>query len=63
MSTYGTALYTTQTPLLSIFNFLDGQGNPERNLGFFDIYFRSTHAYTTVPTTAANLYVALDYAV
>ena len=60
-ATYGTALYTTQTPLVSIFNFLDGQGNLQRNLGFFDLYFRSTHAYTTVPTTAANLYTRLEY--
>jgi hypothetical protein len=61
LATYGSPLYITQTPLVNIFNFLDGQGNLQRNLGYFDIYFRSTHAYTTVPTTAANLYVRLEY--
>lgn len=62
IATYGSPLYISQTELVTIFNFLDGSGNLLRNPGFLDLYVCTTHAYTTVPSAAANLYVRVEYA-
>lgn len=62
LATYGSPKYVSETPLCEIFNFLDGQGQLLHNPGFLDFYIKSTHAYTTVPTTAANFFLRAEYA-
>jgi hypothetical protein len=60
-ATYGTALAITQTPLVELFNFLDGNNKPLENLGYFDLIAVVSHAYTTVPTGTAELYTKLTF--
>jgi hypothetical protein len=58
-----TNLALVQTPLVALFNFLDGRGVVEEELGYFDVFINTTHAYTTVPTTVANLFMRAQYTV
>lgn len=55
-------LTLTETPLVEIFNFLDGRGVAMENLGYFDLYAYVTNAYGTVPAAALNLFAKLTYA-
>lgn len=52
-----------QKPLEAIFGFKSPLGVDQRGIGFLDILIESQHAYATVPTTAANLMVKVEYVV
>jgi hypothetical protein len=56
-----TMLNLTQTPLVELFNFLDGRGYAMENLGYFDIFVVVTHAYNTQPAAAYNMYAKVSY--
>jgi hypothetical protein len=51
----------TQTPVVSLFNFLDGRSVPIENLGWVDIYVYVSHAYATVPGAALTLFGRVEY--
>jgi hypothetical protein len=56
-------LSLAETPLLKLFNLWDITSKPLTNLGFFDLVVLTSHAYTTVPNAAANLYARVRYAI
>lgn len=51
-----TPLLLVQTPLVELFNFLDGRGYAMENLGYFDLLVVVTHAYNTQPSAGYNLF-------
>ena len=62
IATYGNALTLTQTPLVQLFNFRDGQNNPITKLGMMDLIVVATTPYNTQPAAGYNLYATVDYA-
>jgi len=56
-----TALLLTQTPLVELFNFLDGRGQPIENMGYFDLLVVCTHAYNGEPSAGYNLYGKVSF--
>lgn len=56
-----TMLNLTQTPLVELFNFLDGRGQAIENLGYFDLIVVCTHAYNAQPSAGYNLYAKVSY--
>lgn len=60
-TTYGTALAITETELVALFNLQTLQGNIVSNPGYLDLLILTSHAYTTVPTTTAELYARVEY--
>lgn len=61
-ATYGSAWTITNTPLCSIFNFWDGQGNVLSEMGYFDLLIGCHHAYNAQPATGYNIYARIEYA-
>lgn len=63
IATYGNALTITETPLVELFNFRDGQGKLVPKLGYFDVFVMATHAYNTQPAQAYNIFGRMSYTV
>jgi len=51
-----TPILLTQTPLVELFNFLDGRGQAIENMGYFDLLVVCTQAYDAEPSAGYNLY-------
>lgn len=52
-----------QKPLEAIFAFKSPLGADNHGIGFLDVIVESTATYATVPTTAANLMVKVEYVI
>ncbi len=63
IATYGNPLTITQTPMIEIFNFLDGRGNAIEEMGYFDVFLNADVAYNTQPAGAYNIFGRLQYTV